>query len=148
MNNTLKKNTQEFGMLFLKLKKNGKVLLKKYVKVYQPSTSCDAEFNSLGNYYLVYAKKENMFSFWTENISNIKLTTWLCSRTREYEGVNEPNNDLKLLDEQFPTKVKLNSFQLNFSYILYGSLLFVIGLLIGIKLKNSINKANQQAQQN
>lgn len=129
------KYTRIWYALF-EVEKKWKGSSKKYVKVYQPSTSCDSYFRSLGNSHLVYAKKEEMFPFDKYRKSDVKLTTWMCSRSREYQGVNEPNNDIKLLESQFPTKVKLNSFQLNFIYIFYGFLL-LIGFFLGKKFKTS-----------
>lgn len=134
------KYTRSWYALF-EVDKKWKGSSKKYIKVYQPSTSCDAEFQSLGNYYLVYAKKEEIFMFSPKNKSDVKLTTWLCSRSRQYQGVNEPNNDIELLNKQFSNKVKLNSFEINLPSIICGILIFLLGLFIGTKLK----KANLQA---
>lgn len=140
------KYTRIWYALF-EVEKKWKGSSKKYVKVYQSWTSCDTEFNALGRLHLIYAKKQDLFPYYKNHKSEVRLTTWLCSRTREYQGVNEPNNDIKLLEKEFPKKIILNSFHINYQNIFYGLIILFVGLFLGFKLKKT-NKANQQAQQN
>ncbi|WP_442265043.1 hypothetical protein ACSIGC_11925 [Tenacibaculum sp. ZS6-P6] len=111
---------------------------KKYIKVYQPSTSCDFDFNSLNRHYLVYTKKEEVFKFFNTENEISRHTTWLCARNREYEFVNEPeDSDYFKLNKLFPNEVKLSNFQINWKLPLLGVLIFITGLFIGRKTKKA-----------
>lgn len=132
-----KKYTRVWYALF-EVEKKWKGSSKKYVKVYQPSTSCDAEFRTLGRNYLVYAKNDEMF-YWRNELSNTKLTTWLCSRSREFMGVSEPNDDLKKLDQKFSKKIDLYNNRIN--YLQYFSILIFLisGFLMGFYFRKRFN---------
>lgn len=111
---------------------------KKYIKVYQPSTSCDAEFNHLNRHFLVYTQKGRVFNFFNQDNEIQKYTTWLCARNREYEFVNEPeDSDYFKLNKLFPNEVKLSNFQINWKLPLLGVLIFITGLFIGRKTKKA-----------
>jgi hypothetical protein len=82
---------------------------KKYVKVYQPSTSCDFEFRYLGIRYLVYANHGELF--WHGDPRSFEgLNTWLCSRTMEeryFSGANITMDDVPRLNRSFPDSIRL-----------------------------------------
>ncbi|CAL2079299.1 hypothetical protein [Tenacibaculum sp. 190524A05c] len=112
---------------------------KKYIKVYQPSTSCDAEFNQINRTYLVYAKKKRVFTFFnTQNTTN-ELTTWLCARNREYWFVNEKeDSDYFKLNKIFPNEVKVYNYSIiNWKLYFYGILILFAGFFLGVKTKKA-----------
>ncbi|WP_299618394.1 hypothetical protein [uncultured Tenacibaculum sp.] len=120
---------------------------KKYIKVYQPSTSCDFGFNSLNKHYLVYTKKEEVFKFFNTENEISRYTTWMCARNREYEFVNEPkDSDYFKLNKKFPNTIELvDNTPLHWKLPLLGVLIFISGLFIGRKIKSlaTITQRNQ-----
>jgi hypothetical protein len=132
------KYTRVWYALF-EIEKKWKGSNKKFIKVFQPSTSCDADFGRLGRDYLVYAKKQKMFRYSTDNKTNVKLTTWLCSRSVSdlvyFNPSEKEDDDRPLLNKRFPKLIKLSSFNINYRKIIYGTLIFVFGLFIGYRIK-------------
>ncbi len=107
---------------------------KKYVTIYQPSTSCDAGFDLSGN-YLVYSKKERIFNFFNTENRIEALTTWLCSRSRQYLYVNEKkDSDYFKLNTLFKDEIKLyNNVIFNWKNLLISNLLILTIFFIGYK---------------
>jgi len=133
-------STRIWSALF-EVEKKWKGSSSKYVEVFQGNTSCDFHFKCPSKRYIVYAKKEDVFQ-WDSEQEFIKLTTWLCARNASeitFEYAENGFDDREKLNHKYPNPVRLSSLLSYWKEIFIGGLILLLGILIG-KLSFRLSK--------
>ena len=130
-------HTRIWGALF-EVEKKWKGSNDKYVEVFQPSTSCDFNFDFSNQPYIVYAKEAELVE-WDSTYSFVGLGTWLCARNADFSTYNAYTeysfDDREKLNKKFSKSIKLFSFNIEWKQFTIIILSFVVGLFIGNKIK-------------
>lgn len=131
------KATRVWSALF-EVEKKWKGSNEKYVEVFQPNTSCDFFFELSNEPYIVYAKNDDLFNYEPQK-SFKALTTYLCSRTANDYIYNNMGSfgfdDREKLDKKYPHPIVLSGSLVSWRFLLFGILVFLFGLILGVILK-------------
>ncbi len=82
----------------------------KFISIYQPHTSCDAYFDSIGNHYLIYAFNSDIFFIDTTK-TFVAATTHLCERNADERIINGEFDDRPLLNQKY-RRIRLIDYRL------------------------------------
>lgn len=136
------RDTQIWGILF-EVEKKWKGSSKKYVEVFQAGTSCDFNFEFPSQSYIVYAREAELIE-WDSTQTFQALGTWLCARNADASTYNYWRDygfdDRPKLDKKYPTPIEVSSFNIDWKWFGLAFATFVIGLIIGLMLKQNSNK--------
>ena len=134
--------TEVWGALF-EVEKKWKGSHKRYVEVFQANTSCDFYFTFPNHPYIVYAKETELLD-WEESPLVSGLATYLCARNADAFTYNLHGDyafdDRERLDRKFSKPIQLYGLNFNWKWVGVSLLLFVVGVLVGRRLKKSTSK--------
>lgn len=116
----------------------------KYVEVFQNGTSCDYQFDFPNHPYIIYASYGNV-SYPDSTKSSVKLVTWLCTRNADASTYNlwrdNGFDDRKKLDIKYSEPITLLRYNFNWKWIGIAFVIYLLGIVSGMKLKKQINQS-------